>query len=75
MTTIYSDSLIALCRSIVCKAEADLGPLPKASYLDLVADNVPNVPLATLRDALKHAGVGYVVALSAFEATFPTHSA
>jgi hypothetical protein len=47
------------CRAIVKKAEAELGPLPKKGYLDLVADNLPRVPLETLKAALVCAGVGY----------------
>ena len=47
------------CRRIVLAAEKALGPLPKKQYLDLVADNIPNVPLETLRAALVVAGVGY----------------
>lgn len=47
------------CRRIVQKAEADMGPLPKASYLDLCADNIPDVSLSDLKAALVCAGVGY----------------
>lgn len=52
-------SIATECRRIVLAAESDLGPLPKASYLDLVADNIEDVPLETLRAALVVAGVGY----------------
>lgn len=47
------------CRRIVQAAERDLGPLPKATYLDLVADNLPDVSLEDLKAALVVAGVGY----------------
>lgn len=47
------------CRTIVQSAERDLGPLPKSSYLDLCADNIPDVPLRDLEAALVIAGVGY----------------
>lgn len=47
------------CRAIVLRAESALGPLPKATYLDLVADNIPDVSLSDLRSALVIAGVGY----------------
>lgn len=47
------------CRRIVLSAESELGPLPKASYLDLVADNITDVSLADLKSALVIAGVGY----------------
>lgn len=52
-------SIAGVCRQIVLAAEKDLGPLKKATYLDLVADNIPDVPLETLRAALVVAGVGY----------------
>ena len=51
--------IAAECRAIVLAAEKALGPIVKAQYLDLVADNIPDVPLATLRAALIVAGVGY----------------
>jgi len=47
------------CRRIVLNAERELGKLPRASYLDLVADNIPDVSLDDLRSALVVAGVGY----------------
>ena len=47
------------CRRVVLAAEKDLGKLPRASYLDLVADNLPDMPLETLKCALVVAGVGY----------------
>ncbi len=52
-------SIAGECRRIVLAAEKDLGPLAKKSYLDLVADNIPDVPLETLKAALVVAGVGY----------------
>ncbi len=53
------ESVARECRRIVLAAEKDLGPLPKLSYLDLVADNIPGVSLADLKTALVIAGVGY----------------
>ena len=47
------------CRAIVIRAREDLGEIPRAALLDLVADNIPDVPLRTLQDALVCAGVGY----------------
>lgn len=47
------------CRAIVLAAERDLGKLRPATYLDLCADNIPDVSLADLRVALVIAGVGY----------------
>ncbi len=52
-------SIAEACRVVVLRAEKDLGKLPRASYLDLVADNLEDVPLETLRCALVVAGVGY----------------
>ena len=52
-------SIAEECRRIVLAAKADLPNLSRVSYLDLVADNIPDVPLATLRAALVVAGVGY----------------
>lgn len=52
--------IAAQCREIIKRAEAALGPLPKAQYLDLVADNIPHASLSDLKAALVCAGVGYV---------------
>ncbi len=52
-------SIARECRRIVLHAEKALGPLPKKSYLDLVADNLSDVSLADLKSALVVAGVGY----------------
>ena len=52
-------SIAAECRRIVLAAKADLPDLRPAQYLDLVADNIEDVPLETLRAALVVAGVGY----------------
>lgn len=51
--------IAAECRAIVLRARADLGDIPRAQLLDLVADNIPSVPLDDLRAALVCAGVGY----------------
>lgn len=51
--------LAARCREIVQRAERDLGPLPKASYVDLCADNIEHASLQDIRCALVIAGVGY----------------
>ena len=52
-------SVAHACREVVLRAERDLGKLPRASYLDLCADNLEDVPLETLKCALVVAGVGY----------------
>ncbi len=52
-------SVAAECRRVVLAARADLGDIPRAMLLDLVADNLPDMPLDTLRAALVVAGVGY----------------
>jgi hypothetical protein len=50
-------NLIAACSRIYNAAAADLGPdLGGGSVLDLVADNLPRVPLADLKVALARAG-------------------
>lgn len=45
-------TLAEKCQAIIRNAEKDLGFIPSACYLDLVADNLPDVPLADLRAAL-----------------------
>lgn len=47
------------CRVIVHRAERALGPLPKASYVDLCADNIAHASIADIKAALVVAGVGY----------------
>lgn len=54
LTTIANE-----CRRIIQAAEADLGPLPKASYVDLCADNLPDVSILDIKSALVIAGVGF----------------
>lgn len=52
-------SIARACRIVVLEAREALGDIPRASLLDLVADNLTDVPLETLKAALVCAGVGY----------------
>lgn len=52
------ESIAAECRRVVLAAKAEIH-IERAQYLDLCADNLPDVPLETLRAALVVAGVGY----------------
>jgi hypothetical protein len=53
------NSIASECRRVVLAARAEIGHIPRAALLDLVADNLPDVPLNDLRAALVVAGVGY----------------
>lgn len=54
--------IAAKCREIVLRAQEALGPdLGGMSMLDLVADQITDLPLRTLEDALVIAGVNYKV--------------
>lgn len=52
------ERLAAICRAIIERAQQDLGAdLLGLSPLDLVADQLPDIPLRALEDALVVAGV------------------
>lgn len=53
-------SIAHACDRVITHAKIDLGwPTIKNSLLDLVADNLPDVPLETLKIALVVAGYSY----------------
>lgn len=62
MTYDPSNDIAALareCRRIVLAARAAGVLVTRAQMLDLVADQLPDIALVTLREALSRAGVGY----------------
>jgi hypothetical protein len=56
------ESIAYACDSVITKATRELGWITiRKSLLDLVADNLPDVPLSTLKTALIVAGYGEYV--------------
>jgi hypothetical protein len=48
--------LVAEARRVLANAERELGTIPPGQLVDLLADNIVDVPLVELREALKIMG-------------------